>query len=847
MKWLGQVQPRLVGATTPSAQIVLIHGGASTAPKLAAALPGADVAIVYREGSSSGYDEKTGLAKDYPKLTTLLADVAPSWKPGVPLVILAFSAGGWALRYYLRDPAARSLITSAVFLDSLYGAPGGVCDLAPYQGIIAYGKEPGKLLVMTYSQGHPAPGICSQAIAKAVGSNAVVKGYANADHSAQQGVVGPEVVKQYVAPFLKGVPSSTTLATSSGSAPETWKLVVGGLLAAAVVGAVVMWRPKELSANPLPPAELPKELVITGRFTKPVSISLDWRRFPSHPESGVVFIKAPASLMTYEVEQFMKQEMRKIGLVPGKKIDQFDIFMGDVSYSMTFSDRRKRVVRNDLTEQQRQDLEKLLLEILNEAYTYWRRTAQSMKEEGYGHYAPKEPEFSTTDLALNVAENYCFKPLDSLGRKRAVEIVRSTLERMQTRGMVEGVTGIRRGKEVRLWAPKQQALRANPSVSIRKAVAAGTSFGDRSRTIKSSAKYGVYLGDKLVAYIYNAGSGDYRSVASWRVVEPDLVRERSMGATYRTLEEAKAYVESPAFLEVVASWKPFPAKQLLSNPRVKPWVEVLLRHRAELERAAGGALGQILGCGHWGCVIDMPGTPWVLKLTVDPTEAHVWAKILELIEQQHYGDDGFPRFKKLFKLDPGIPYGIRGRKRIAYGIVREKVMPVFRDSRFGAVLTEHSKQELGLGHITEPVTVTGLKNKAYEGLSQQAQYRADEFVENIEMVQRYREAAWYWHAKVGFSFSRYRTREAALEDAENSIHRMGGPTGGPLGESLQMLLASGPILLNDVHLLNLGWRFLREVEGQEGYPCLVIFDPGHTPTAKQQLPTEKWVQLSVMG
>lgn len=214
-----------LGAVVGGPWVVLIHGGESTVPKLRAALPSANVVVVYREGLSSGYSEVSGLAKEYPTLRGLLAKYAPGWSPGTPLVVLAFSAGGWALR----DAQARGDV-AAVFLDSLYGAPGNVCDLSPYQGVVAYGKEANaspqaKRLVMTYSQGSPAPGICSQAVQKAVGAGpgVFVRGYANADHTAQQGVVGPAVVKELVAPWLGRGPGVSS--AKSGS----WLPWVAGL------------------------------------------------------------------------------------------------------------------------------------------------------------------------------------------------------------------------------------------------------------------------------------------------------------------------------------------------------------------------------------------------------------------------------------------------------------------------------------------------------------------------------------------------------------------------------------------------------------------------------------------
>lgn len=189
--------------------VVLIHGGKSTGAKLQQAMPGAEVVVVYEPGLSEVYDEKSGLASKFPTLDAFMARFAPGWSRGEPLVLLGFSAGAWALRYYLRDPSARSAISAAIFLDGLYGNSGSQCNLAPYGGVIAYGQEANanpsaKRLVMTYSAAHPGPGICSNAIAAAVGAGpgVFVRGYANGDHGAQQNTVGPAVVSELIAPWI---------------------------------------------------------------------------------------------------------------------------------------------------------------------------------------------------------------------------------------------------------------------------------------------------------------------------------------------------------------------------------------------------------------------------------------------------------------------------------------------------------------------------------------------------------------------------------------------------------------------------------------------------------------------
>lgn len=274
-----------LGVAGGAPTIVLIHGGTSTVPKLQAAMPGATAVVVYREGLSSGYSEVSGLAKEYPTLRGLLAKYAPSWQPGTPLVVLGYSAGGWALRHYLRDASARSDINAAVFLDSLYGAPGDKCDLSPYGGVVAFAKlanqEPANhRLIMTYSQAHPAPGICSETIGKSyAGPGVFVRPAGNADHSAQQGVAGPAVVKELVAPWIGGATSSG----SAGGLSLVW-LAVGVAVAGAV--GVALLRPRAFSENPASHVTLyhgtsrrTADLLLSQGLRRTYKTPSDWQTF----------------------------------------------------------------------------------------------------------------------------------------------------------------------------------------------------------------------------------------------------------------------------------------------------------------------------------------------------------------------------------------------------------------------------------------------------------------------------------------------------------------------------------------------------------------------------------------
>jgi hypothetical protein len=198
-----------------SPTLLLIHGGQSTVRKLEEALPGARVGLVYvPDKLSAGYDERTGIASQYKTLPELMSQYAPWWRPGDPLVLLGFSAGGWALRYYLRDAAARSLITAAIFLDATYGNQGEQCIMDRWEGAVAYAKEANadpadKRLIMTYSPSHPGPRVCATAIEREAGAGpgVFVQGF-NTDHGSQQGVIAPKMVAELITPWIGGARGS---------------------------------------------------------------------------------------------------------------------------------------------------------------------------------------------------------------------------------------------------------------------------------------------------------------------------------------------------------------------------------------------------------------------------------------------------------------------------------------------------------------------------------------------------------------------------------------------------------------------------------------------------------------
>jgi hypothetical protein len=175
--------------------ILLLHARADVVPAYEAAWPGAKVAFVKLDGSAPAY---AALAKETPSILELADELADDWSH--PLIVCAFSAGGWALRSYLEHEENRDVIDVAVFLDATYGAPGGKCDIAPYQGVIAFGQR--RMLALTSSNANPEPYACSLAI-QALAPNAVVVHEATT-HDEQLTEVGPEAIRG-LADGFKGV------------------------------------------------------------------------------------------------------------------------------------------------------------------------------------------------------------------------------------------------------------------------------------------------------------------------------------------------------------------------------------------------------------------------------------------------------------------------------------------------------------------------------------------------------------------------------------------------------------------------------------------------------------------
>lgn len=211
---------------------ILIHGGESVRPKYEAALApsGLTFHVFYRGGFSSSYQSYA----EAHSLEDFLAEVAPEWQPGEPLVLIGFSAGCWAPRHWMQNASSRDAVSALVLLDGMHSSGNDQqCDSDKLTGIFAFAEmakaDPAQhLLVVTNTDivppGYASTSACAQALLEHLGAPAGAKrdegevagvvvidqgGTTAVDHGAQQTVVGPAVLGELVVPWLGGKPVTT--------------------------------------------------------------------------------------------------------------------------------------------------------------------------------------------------------------------------------------------------------------------------------------------------------------------------------------------------------------------------------------------------------------------------------------------------------------------------------------------------------------------------------------------------------------------------------------------------------------------------------------------------------------
>jgi hypothetical protein len=284
----------------------------------------------------------------------------------------------------------------------------------------------------------------------------------------------------------------------------------------------------------------------------------------------------------------------------------------------------------------------------------------------------------------------------------------------------------------------------------------------------------------------------------------------------------------------------------------KRWVKDLLTKRHSVEEAIGMPLGDILGCGHFGCVFRSEG-PWVVKLSIDPTEGPIWATIGEKIEESRYGSDGFARVKSITRLKPDV--GDSKRKNKLYAIVREDCEPLLTGTSASSY-SDYTKQKMGVPNWTNSelhAALTGMVKLRNTNLPMEVVSRLENLQETLKGIHAYRE--WGHQARLSrpgarshdrerfgmYGSSRTHSYQECIERALRATNLMNGAIGGALGESLSMLGDYG-IVLFDVHLGNVGWRVHENIDGlDDAGETLVVYDPGHTPTDQTTAIQERFV------
>lgn len=222
------------------------------------------------------------------------------------------------------------------------------------------------------------------------------------------------------------------------------------------------------------------------------------------------------------------------------------------------------------------------------------------------------------------------------------------------------------------------------------------------------------------------------------------------------------------------------SNQMAYQKSSPPWLKPILMDPKSIEAVSGGlSPKEVLGCGHYGCVVATEDPNKVIKITRDPTEA----PIVELIKDLQEKDDlpGFVRFYSIGRL---TEVKVWGRIWPIHVIVREAVTPWW---------------QLRPSYVEQRLTRTALESYLDE-------------------------ASKWWF----IPDSDERGRDELRQKIRTTLQDMKQvPALQFIARGLGQLLAEGHPPLSDIHSGNIGWL-------ENGN--LAIFDPGHTPLMRPAIP-----------
>lgn len=171
------------------------------------------------------------------------------------------------------------------------------------------------------------------------------------------------------------------------------------------------------------------------------------------------------------------------------------------------------------------------------------------------------------------------------------------------------------------------------------------------------------------------------------------------------------------------------------------WIERLESRFHRIESAIHMPVGDMLGCGHYGCVFDSE-PPYVVKFSIDPYEGYIWRKIKSLVDAADPEDGlGIVYPKAVFRLADVDGYGDAGARFddvLAFRlwcIVREEADPDWRQAFLRAIPPDYIG--FGVSAFVSALHSYGSELSSQQSLWTMAEFPiADNLVSTLDMLRR---------------------------------------------------------------------------------------------------------------
>ena len=276
------------------------------------------------------------------------------------------------------------------------------------------------------------------------------------------------------------------------------------------------------------------------------------------------------------------------------------------------------------------------------------------------------------------------------------------------------------------------------------------------------------------------------------------------------------------------------------------WARFLESNLDRFRRTVRAPMGELLGCGLFGCVFASE-SPWVVKITRDPTEGEVWAYMAELLADPEVSSelDAYLRVKDVVRIRPDVIF--KGEQMPVFGIVREEALPVLIGDD---VASSETLRHVGV--TSDMLARAGVQSPSLNDISvalerfpEPSRTRIRELFVVLLALQRYRKHALEFYKWRGMLTRRdygglereeaEEISDAAFRDMLDAIATMRGDGyvnqfGEEIGQTLLASVQFGDLVFRDLHLLNVGWRIHETIDGDTRPRCMVILDPGAMAT-----------------